>query len=271
MTNEKDTATFTHNKRLGQNFLSDVNLLQAIVTDADVTQEDVVLEIGAGEGSLTKQLCKTAKKVVAVEIDKRLEATLKQNLAEFSNVEIVIADFLRKSEEIVRKLPNAYKVVANIPYYITSPIVMFFTERKSCVSMTLTMQKEVAERICANENCKDYGVLSVLVQSVADAKICRIVDRKMFKPAPDVDSAVLKIVYKDKYGIEDYPFFEKVVKCCFAMRRKTLSNNLKNAFCLNVSVDELLSPLNIDANARGETLTPAQYVELYREIKRHAL
>ncbi len=261
---------FTFNKRLGQNFLSDVNLLQAIVDDADVSCDDVVLEIGPGAGALTKELAKVAKKVVAVEIDRRLEPILQENLKDFSNIEIIFGDFLQIANDVVQNLPENFVVVANIPYYVTTPIIVFFLENRKCKSLTLTIQKEVAERIVSKPNCKDYGSVSVISQAVADCKICRKIDRKMFFPVPDVDSAVLKMCFKNKHDIKDFSFFEKVVKNCFAMRRKTLSNNLKNTFAFRVPIEQVIESIGLSPSARSETLSIEQFVLLCDAIEKYA-
>ncbi len=214
---------FKFKKKFGQNFISDKNLLNAIVNDAGIGAGDCVLEIGAGAGSLTTVLSERAKKVVAFEIDKDLQENLLS--LGLKNVEFIFEDFL-KFDISKLKLKN-FKVVANLPYYITTPIIFkLLEEGKGIQSLTIMVQKEVAERIISNPGGKDYGILSVMIQLYGDAKIVRNIGRNMFYPAPNVDSALLHIEIKPKFEDVDRVQFFKFVQTCFAMRRKTLFNNL---------------------------------------------
>ena len=187
---------FNFKKKFGQNFLTDKNLLHAIVQDAEISQDDVVLEIGAGAGALTKELSLAAKKVFAYEVDQELKETL---LAlQLKNVDFIFADFMKADLKEYDKF-DGIKVVANLPYYITTPIIFkLIDEAKNLKSITIMVQKEVAERIVAQKGGKDYGILSVIMAFYGDAKITRIVKRQMFTPAPNVDSAVVNIKIKQK-------------------------------------------------------------------------
>ena len=254
-----------YKKQFGQNFIYDTNLLKAIVEDAEVTNEDEVLEIGVGVGSLTKQLCSKAKKVVSYEIDESLKPKILDNLKEFNNFNIVFKDILKTdNEEIKSHFKNSFKIVANLPYYITSPIIFKFLEADfNLNSLTIMVQKEVGERICSEENCKDYGILSVMLQTYANCKIVRNINRKMFTPSPNVDSCLVKIdLNKNKFNIKNKEKYREFIKACFSMRRKTLTNNLKPM----VKKEELLNALqqlNLNENVRAESISVVNLVNLY--------
>lgn len=259
------------NKKFGQNFLSDKNLLAAIVSDAQITKEDDVLEIGAGGGALTEQLALKAKKVVSYEIDKTLTEHLNELASNFDNLQIIIDDALKlQIDEIEKNFGGDYKLVANLPYYITSPLIFKFLEQtQRCKSITVMVQKEVAERFCAKAGDVNYGIPSVMINFYCNQQITRNVSRKMFYPMPNVDSAVIRLDRKqldvDKIFVNK---FSKVVNSSFAMRRKTLVNNLtKN---LNISREEVvkvLQKLNINEMARAEELTLEDYKNLTAELK----
>ena len=261
---------FRFNKQFGQNFLTDDILLAQIADDADI-QGKTVLEVGAGAGTLTRALCKKAKKVVAFEIDRNLEKILNVTLQNCNNVEVVMGDVMRyKIADIEKLCGGPYTVVANIPYYITTPLIMNFAENATQVeALTLTIQKEVAERLTAQPSTKDYGAITVAVNAVADAEVTRVLPRNLFYPQPNVDSAVVKIVFnRNKYDIADRALFRKTVKAAFAMRRKTLCNNLMVGFGFNRNtVENLLANCNLAPNCRGEELSTQQFVQLYNEIK----
>lgn len=256
---------FRFNKQFGQNFLTDEVLLQNICNDAQVNG-GTVLEIGAGAGTLTRVLSQNADKVIAFEIDRNLEKILNVTLADCSNVKVVIGDVMKYPVSQVEKLCGGqYRVVANIPYYITTPLLMNFIEQGTNVtSLTLTIQKEVAERLCAKPSTKDYGAITVAVQAVADVQITRILPRTLFYPQPNVDSAVVRIdLNRNKYGVANAQLFRKVVKNSFAMRRKTLVNNLCNGFGYSREVCEnILSQMNLLPTCRGEELSVQQFVQL---------
>ena len=260
---------FRFNKQFGQNFLTDEHLLNNICVDAEI-EGGTVLEIGAGAGTLTRVLSKHADSVIAFEIDRNLEKVLNVTLSDCSNVKVVMADVMRyKMDELEDMCDGAYRVVANIPYYLTSPLIMRFVEEaKNVTSLTLTIQKEVAERLAAKPASKDYGAITVAVQAVADVKITRVLNRNLFYPEPNVDSAVVRIDFKrDKFDISNPVLFRKVVRVAFAMRRKTLVNNLAVGF--NISKEqaqEILIACNLAANCRGEELSVEQFVNLYQTI-----
>ncbi len=255
----------THNfkKKFGQNFITDKNLLNAIVDDAQVDKNDDVLEIGAGEGTLTKVISERVKSVVSYEIDSDLkEKLLSLNL---KNVKFVLDDIMKyEIEDIEKDFLGGYKIIANLPYYITSPIIFKFLNNSDKVrSLTIMVQKEVAERIVAKAGGKDYGVLSVMVQFFGNAKITRLVSRKMFFPQPNVDSAVVVIDVSKNYDIDKAKFY-KFIQTCFSMRRKTLKNNLSHSQEFKDAVNYL------DANVlsrRAESFTLDEFIEIFNKIE----
>ena len=255
---------FKFEKKYGQNFITDKNLLSAIVEDCKITKEDSVLEIGPGAGTLTQEISKRAKKVLCYEIDTNLKSVLEQTLFDCKNVEVVYKDFMKVSkEEIVEKLGQNFILIANLPYYITTPIIFKAIELKELKKMFIMVQKEVAERICAKSG-KDYGILSVMIDFVSDASITRIVNRNMFTPTPNVDSAIIKIEMKNKGYDCDYNAFSLIVHSAFSMRRKTLANNLMNALKISrEQAQELISPLN--PNIRAEELSTQDFVNLAKK------
>lgn len=257
---------FSFKKNFGQNFLSDNTILEQIVTGAGVDQTDRVLEIGVGAGTLTRVLSSHAQKVIGYEIDKSLKGVLDKTLQGKDNVEIVFADALKTPiEEIEKKIGGEYRVVANIPYYITSPLIMKFVDTATkCKSITAMIQKEVADRICAKAGTADYGSITVGVNAVANTSIIVNVDKTKFYPMPKVDSAVVHIVMdKNKYDIKDIKVFRDLVRCAFSSRRKTFVNNLINTLKFTrEQAEELLKSQNLDIMCRGETLSPEQFVML---------
>lgn len=253
-------------KKFGQNFLTDTNLLSAIVSDAGITKEDQVLEIGAGAGALTTELAKRAKKVVSFEIDTDLISHL--NSLGLANTEFVFEDALKKDiKEIEGYFDDNYKLVANLPYYITTPLIFKFLENSTkLTSLTIMVQKEVAERIVANCGGKDYGILTVMINFFGFAKITRIVNRKLFYPEPNVDSALVRIdLQKNKFPNVDRQKFSSLIKGAFSMRRKTLLNNLSSA--LSISKENLQKSLpHFDLSKRAETLNIDDFIQLYDVI-----
>lgn len=264
------TSGFRFNKQLGQNFLTDEVLLNEIC-DAAGINGGVVLEIGAGAGTLTRVLSRRAGRVVAFEIDRNLERILNITLADRANVKLVIGDVMRYSMPQLEGLCAApYRVVANIPYYLTSPLIMRFVEEATAVqSLTLTVQKEVAERLAAHPSTKAYGAITVAVQAVADVEIARILPRELFYPVPQVDSAVVNVKFHPgKFDIADARLFRKVVKAAFAMRRKTLVNCL----CVGFGIGKeqaagIVESCGLACSCRGEQLSVEQFVALYKTIK----
>lgn len=258
-------SEFKFKKQYGQNFISDTNLLKAIVMDAKISKQDEVLEIGVGFGSLTKCLCEASKKVVCFEIDESLDEKIRENLNEETNYEINYKDILKVSnDEILKKFEGRFKIVANLPYYITTPIIFKFLESELNIdSLTIMVQKEVGERICSGENKKDYGILSVIIQTFADVKITRIVNRNMFYPVPNVDSCVVNIkLNKQKFNIKDKSKYQNFIQNCFSMRRKTLFNNLKPYYNSN-KILEALNKLSLNNSIRSENLTIKNFVDLF--------
>ena len=270
--NAKDVLSahgFVFSKKFGQNFLSDKNLLAAIVCDAGITDQTDVLEIGPGAGALTAQLCKRAKKVVCYEIDKSLEGVLDEMLEDFDNKTIFFADALSLPEqEICKNFEGKFKLVANLPYYITTPLIFKFLPMQKTQSLTIMVQKEVAQRICAKANTPEYGALSVMCQFYADCKIARIVPRNMFYPVPKVDSAIVVMQKKDDANIKLVSNqFHNFVKAAFSCRRKTLANNLSIAYKLNKDfLGNLLQNNNIRPSVRAEQLSWQTLLKLCKEI-----
>lgn len=259
----------TLKKGLGQNFLTDTNLLRAIVQDAQI-DNDNVLEIGAGAGALTKVLAQRANKVVAFEIDKSLEPVLLENLKD-ANAQVIFQDFLETDEEDIQKLVGKnYKVVANLPYYITTPIIFKLLEFDNPPkSITIMVQLEVGQRITASPGTKDYSALTVGIESKYQAKITRKVKKEMFIPRPKVDSCIVHMIYRP-YDIEDYALFHRTVKSAFSARRKQLINNLSNEFGLSKDVlKDILQSINLDADIRGEIVSAKQFIELSKILKKY--
>lgn len=259
-----------YKKAFGQNFIYDTNLLKAIVTDAGVVNTDEVLEIGVGAGTLTKQLASKAKKVVCYEIDESLEDVIKSNISEFNNVKINFKDILKASEnEINGQFCGEFKIVANLPYYITTPIIFKFLEGNyNLSSLTIMVQKEVGERICSKEGKKDYGILSVMIQSFADVKIVRNINRQMFTPVPNVDSCLVKIdINKNKFNINNVLEYRNFINTCFSMRRKTLLNNLKS-YASKEDIIKALNKLNLKESVRSEEISIKLLIDLFNILNK---
>lgn len=259
---------FTFKKSLGQNFITDTNLLLAIASDAQINKEDTVVEIGAGAGTLTKVLCDRAKRVFAFEIDVSLKNILEENLGGCDNITLYYADFLKvKIEDLEKEIQTPYKVVANIPYYISTPLISNLMEKTTnCLSITVTVQKEVADRIIATRG-KRYGALSLCVQSRAVVTIKRKLVKECFYPQPDIDSALIHIAFKND-KLEEGEFFRSVVKAAFSTRRKTLQNNLTAHFKLSrQQINSVLEELNLNLNCRAEELNKEQFIILAKRIK----
>ncbi len=247
-------------KRLGQNFLVDETVVDRIVAAAGVAPGDAVLEIGPGIGTLTQGLLEAGVKVVAVELDRRLVEVLADTLAGYDALRVVHGDILKT--DISREMATApFKVVANLPYYITTPILMGILEQRLPVSVLVTMvQKEVAERMVAAPGGKDYGALSVAVQYYTVPEIAFLVPPQAFIPAPAVESAVIRCAVRSEppVAVDSEATFFRVVKAAFAQRRKTLANALKAAG-LAAEAAAVLAAAGIDGNRRGETLSLAEF------------
>ena len=273
---------FTFKKSFGQNFLTDTNILQKIVDTAEIDDQVNVIEIGPGIGALTEFLAERAAEVMAFEIDHRLVPILADTLRDFDNVTVVNEDILKV--DLTKHIQNfknpdlPIKVVANLPYYITTPILMHLIESGIPFSeFVVMMQKEVADRISAQPNTKAYGSLSIAVQYYMTAKVAFIVPRKVFVPAPNVDSAILKMVRRPEpaVAVEDESFFFKVSKASFTHRRKTLWNNLTGYFGKTEEVkDKLTKALNqagLSPSVRGEALSLAEFASLADALKGQGL
>lgn len=250
---------FGFKKKFGQNFLSDTNLLRAIVADAGVTEKSTVLEIGTGAGALTRALAEKAKRVVSYEIDRDLKPVLEESLAGLENVEVVFRDFERENLQKLEEEIGEYSVVANLPYYITTPLVMRFAEEaKLCQSLTVMVQEEVAFRLAAKENTADYGAITAALMQRGEVSVLRKVPRNLFTPRPNVDSAVVKVDFtKGGFEVKSAKAYKAAVRCAFLSRRKTLENNLVNAFRVTrETAKEILKAAGIEEGARGETLPP---------------
>lgn len=250
-------------KSLGQNFIFDTNLLKFIVESAGVTKDDTVIEIGAGAGTLSNQLALNAKKVCSFEIDKDLIERLKSVEEQHDNLTFVFQDFLQV--DLKEYVNTKVKVVANIPYYITTPIIFKLLDFADKIdSMMFMVQKEVAERFCAEKDNKMYGITSVILQSIADVKYVRTIKKECFTPPPKVDSALIKLDLKlDKYNINNREFFVNFVHNAFAMRRKTLVNNLSSKY--NISKEEIgniLVSIGLNCMVRPENISIENYVKL---------
>lgn len=262
---------FKFNKQFGQNFITDENLLDSMVTDSGITSEDTVVEIGTGAGTLTKAIAKVAKRVVSYEIDRNLMPVLSHTLAGLDDtVEVIFKDILKVSDkELADLVVGDYKVVANLPYYITTPIIMRFLESDyPPTSLSIMVQKEVAERLTAKCDTEDYGAITVAVNLVADVKVTRVVGRKMFVPEPKVDSAIIRLdINKQKYSC-DVEKVKKLVKASFIMRRKTLINNLI-MYCSKTREElaQIINSMGLDERVRGEVLSCEQFILLYEKLK----
>lgn len=256
---------FHFNKRYGQNFIEDTSLLEKIVDAAQITSDDVVLEIGVGAGTLTKCLAKRAKYVVGYEIDKNLAPVLSETLAGVDNAEVVFRDFMREKVENVQEIVgDRFIVVANLPYYITSPITMRLLEEfKGCQRLVIMVQKEVALRFTAKAGTKDYGSITAAIDYYGDSEYMFTVTRDNFYPVPNVDSAVVKIDRVNKYNAKSERAFKETLRIAFLSRRKTLVNNLINNLPITrAQAESILMGLNLDTSIRGEVLSTAQFIDL---------
>lgn len=269
---------FTFKKSFGQNFLTDTNILQKIVDTAEIDKNVNVIEIGPGIGALTDFLAENAAEVMAFEIDDRLIPILADTLRDFDNVKVINEDILKSDlQSRIKEFANPdlpIKVVANLPYYITTPILMHLIESKiPFAEFVVMMQKEVADRISAEPNTKAYGSLSIAVQYYMTAKVAFIVPRTVFVPAPNVDSAILKMTRREEplVKVRDEDFFFRVVKISFVHRRKTLWNNLTSHFGkaeeTKAKLEKALEIAEIKPSIRGEALSIADFAKLADALK----
>lgn len=273
----KEKFGFSLSKSLGQNFLVDKNIIDNIIEKSNICEEDLVIEIGPGIGVITSELCKASKYVVAIEIDKRLLPILDYTLRDFDNVEVINEDVLNVNMNmLIARLKSSnrdfqnIKVVGNLPYYITTPIIMKLLEEDLPLqSITVMMQKEVADRIEAKENTKARGALSVAVQYYSDVNKIVSVPKNVFMPPPKVDSTVLRLDIKNHSEIElkDRNTFFKVVKAGFGQRRKTLLNSLSSGLSMSKEdVSNLLKDCNIEEKRRAETLTMEEFGSIANKV-----
>ena len=255
------------NKKLGQNFLIDENIVRKIINLADIDQKEV-LEIGSGPGTLTTFLSQKAKKVFAVEIDKKILNVLKEVCQNLSNVEIINKDFLELN---VKNLTNSQKlcVVGNLPYYVTSQILFkLFEERNYIESFTIMVQKEVAQRLLAKPGSKDYGILTVAMNFYCKVEDYFHVSKNVFYPRPEVDSTVLKVSFKEDIPDVDEKKFFKIVHACFSTRRKTILNSLSNSLGIEkAELKQVLEKAFLQENLRAEDLSLDNFIRLYNELK----
>jgi len=264
---------FKFKKKYGQNFITDPGILNKIVSTGDISAEDVVVEIGPGAGTLTKAIAEKAGQVIAIEIDRDLIPILEENLAGFANIKIVEGDALKINlDDLVLETTGEkkpYKIVANLPYYITSPLVMHFLESGFNIKRIVIMvQKEVAERFTAEPGTKDYGALTVSLNFYTQPRIAFYVSRNVFTPKPDVDSAVVDLLVREEpsYRVNNIDILRKLVKAAFNQRRKTLSNALKALNTEKEKINRILEEADIDPKRRGETLTLEEFVRVANRL-----
>ena len=266
---------FTAQKKFGQNFLIDPRVLERIVSAAEIGEEDCVLEIGPGLGTMTQYLAERAGRVIAVEIDKNLIPILEENLSPYGNVTLINADILKLDIAKLAEEENGgrpFKVVANLPYYITTPIIMgLFESRVPLKSITVMVQKEVADRMQVGPGTKDYGALSLAVQYFAEPYLAANVPQNCFIPRPNVGSAVIRLTRHEKPPAEvrDERLMFGLIRASFNQRRKTLVNGLANGAGLPLSkeqIADILEKMGLPASVRGEALTLAQFGELANYI-----
>lgn len=268
----KSKYNFYLNKRYGQNFLTDENIIHKILEGAHISKDDYILEIGPGIGAMTQHLCDSAKHVIAVEIDKSLKPILEETLNEYDNITIINDDILKINihNELKKVTTQKFKVIANLPYYITTDIIMTLLENDLPLeSITVMVQKEVAQRMVAVPGGKDYGSLSVAVQYYSKPEIVTIVPKTVFIPQPKVESSVIKLnILKNPPVKVNKDVFFKVVRASFAMRRKTILNCISSRLNMEKGiVKEILENSNIEPLRRGETLSLEEFAQLARNIE----
>lgn len=256
------------NKSLGQNFLINEQIIDDIVNVSNVTADDVIIEIGPGLGSLTAKLADNAKKVIAIELDENMINILGERFSLYKNVEIIHADVLKVDLNKLIDGEENVKVVANLPYYITTPIVMKLLEEKLKInSITVMVQKEVGERFCATPGGKEYGAITVSINYYTSPKIVLDVPKENFNPVPEVDSCVVKLDLKNEHiELKDEKLFFRLIKTTFSQRRKNIGNSLTGVGISKQEVKKMLEELNLDVNLRAENLSIDQYVKIANYI-----
>lgn len=269
---------FSFKKSLGQNFLIDLNVIREVLDKADIDEKTGVIEVGPGIGSLTEQLARRAGKVAAFEIDQRLVPVLADTLSPYSNVTVINQDILKADikDAIDKHFTGCDEVVvvANLPYYITTPILMNFLEQDLPIARYyVMMQKEVGERISAGPNSKSYGSLSIAIDYYTEARVIQQVPKTVFMPPPNVDSIIVEMVKRDsgKVDIDDENLFFRLTRGAFGQRRKTILNNYMNVFedgkKYKDSVRRLLEAAEIDPRRRGESISIEEYADIYHKLK----
>ena len=268
---------FNFQKKFGQNFLIDTHVLDKIIRESGVTKDDLVIEIGPGIGTMTQYLCESAREVVAIEIDKNLIPILQDTLSAYDNVTVINEDVLKVDIKKLAEEKNngkPVKVVANLPYYITTPIIMgLFESHVPIDSITIMVQKEVADRMQEGPGSKEYGALSLAVQYYAKPEIVANVPPNCFMPRPNVGSAVIRLICHEKspVEVEDEKFMFDIIRASFNQRRKTLVNGLSNAGFLPVTkeqVTEALEKMRLSSTIRGEALSLEQFAKLSNLLKK---
>ena len=263
---------FKFAKKFGQNFLTDENLLDDIVLKSGVDKNTTVVEIGAGAGTLTRAIAKRAKKVYAFEIDENLKPVLSKTLEGVNNAEVVFGDIMKTPIESLEEMVGEdYMVVANLPYYITTPVITLFLEKATRVTgISVTVQKEVALRLAAEPKTSDYGAITVAVRLAGSAEIIKEIGRELFLPPPNVDSAVVKIsIDKNKLAGVDRQKYRELVRIAFTMRRKTLANNLIKGYGFTRDeAESALKKANLPVTVRGEELSEYDYKNLLEVISK---
>ena len=257
------------NKKLGQNFLINEDIIKEIAEKAEVSKEDVIIEIGPGLGSLTKELLERAEKVIAIELDPNMARILKERFSLYNNFELIEEDVLKVNLQEIIKDYNSVKVVANLPYYITTPIVMKLLEDKlNLKSITVMVQKEVGERFSANPNGKEYGAITVSINYYTKPEIIIDVPKDNFDPIPEVDSCVIKLDVRNvpPVKIKDEKKFFKLIKAAFSQRRKTINNSLTCIGKTKEEIKKILDDLNIDTNLRAENLSIEDFAKISNNI-----
>lgn len=256
---------FSFKKQYGQNFLSDRAILEEIVRLSGAGPDSHVLEIGAGAGTLTAALAETAESVLSYEIDGKLRPVLTEALSGFSNVTVRYSDFLKEDLAALEETLPPYLVVANLPYYITSPLIMkFIDESNKALSLTVMVQDDVARRLCAKADTPEYGAITAMIARRASASLLLPVPRQAFYPVPSVDSALVRLSFEEnRIPVRDPALYRRTVRAAFLSRRKTLENNLIQAFSLSRDqAKHLLSEADIPPMARGESLPPETLARL---------
>ena len=267
--NLKNTG-FNFKKSLGQNFIVDESYLESVVNQIGLRPDDIVVEIGTGAGTLTRVLARSVSKVITFEVDKGLEGILSKQFDGFANIQLVFEDALKISGERLSELTGrrGYKLVANIPYYITTPLLLKFIRQSNCVDICVLVQEELAQRIVAKPGGKNYGALSITMQAMAECKIIKKVPRGIFTPVPNVDSAFIKLqVTNDKLQTIEFDKLSELVKGLFSARRKTVLNGLSGLYgWTKEKAGEVLKNIGINETLRPEQIPVEKYLELVRII-----